>query len=184
MYKFVNYLWPDKDKHLNDFSVSVAESVTAGGVSNSLCSEPGASEFFKGGIVAYNIQSKKDILNIDIEYAELNNFANPFTTSEMAKSVSKMFNSRIGIATTGYSLPIHRAEDKDKKLCALDIKNPYAYICLYDRLLDREIIHKIEFDYTKDKSDVLQRAMVQTKVSLEAKKIYLTYKRKNNHGKQ
>jgi PncC family amidohydrolase len=167
---------PNIDK--NDVSVSVAESVTAGALANSLCAEPGASKFFKGGIVAYSIASKKEILGVDIKFAESNNFANPFTTSEMARSVAKMFNSRIGLATTGYSLPITRPENKETNECALNITKPYAYICLYDRLTDTETITKVEYVFDPEGSITMQRASVQVRVALAALKFYNEYAEK------
>ncbi len=174
MTSLLSYIW-NKPKQIfssDDISISVAESITAGALSNTLCSEPGASKFFKGGVVAYSINSKKEILGVDINYAEKNNFANPFTTSEMARSVAKMFNSRFGMATTGYSLPITRPENNELGECKLDIKKPYAYICLYDQLLDTEIITKEEFDYNPNENKKLQRASVQARVALKAKQIY------------
>ncbi len=161
----------DKD----DVSVSVAESVTAGALANSLCAEPGASKFFKGGIVAYSIASKKEILGVDVKFAESNNFANPFTTAEMARSVAKMFNSRIGLATTGYSLPMVRAENKETGECALNITKPYAYICLFDRLTNNETITKVEYEFDPNKSITMQRASVQARVALAALKFYNDY---------
>lgn len=176
MSSLLSYVWPrTENKSQDDLSISVAESVTAGALSNTLCSEPGASKFFKGGIVAYSIKSKKEILGIDIKYAEKNNFANPFTTSEMARSVVKIFKSRFGIATTGYSLPITRPENKELDECALDIKKPYAYICLYDSLLDTEIITKEEFEYNNNDNSAIQKASVQARVALKAKHMYDDY---------
>ena len=156
-------------------TVSVAESVTAGALANSLCSEPGASSYFKGGIVAYSILSKKEILGIDIEYAEANNFANPFTTLEMAKSVVKMFNSRIGIATTGYSLPRYRPANAERKECELNITHPYAYITLYDRYTNHEITIREDFKYNSKENDTIQRAMIQSKIALIATAMYKKY---------
>lgn len=176
MEHLTGWFWTAEKKTPNtEFTVAVAESVTAGALTNTICSEPGASKFFKGGVTTYSIQSKKDILNINIEYAERNNFANVFTTREMARAVCKMFNARIGLSTTGYSLPFKR--DASEGLCALDVKHPYAYICLYDRLLDYEIIKHIEFTYDKHSSDTIQRASVQTRVALEGRKLYLKYKK-------
>jgi PncC family amidohydrolase len=159
----------------NKFTVAVAESVTAGALSNCLCAEPGASNYFKGGIVAYSINSKKELLSIDTKYSESINYANPFTTSEMAKSIVKKFNSRIGLSTTGYSLPTYRPANKENNECELNINHPYAYICLYDSYNKYEIIKKIDFIYDKSIPDIIQRANVQTKVSLDCKKLYLEY---------
>lgn len=164
-------LAPVIERSPNDVSVAVAESVTAGALSNALCSEPGASGYFKGGIVAYSIASKKDILNIDIAYAEKNNFANPFTTAEMARAAAKMLNARIGIATTGYSLPFERAESAE--CCAISVKIPYAYICLYDSYTGQEIIKKVEFTrYDPNANQTMQKASAQTKFAVEGISLY------------
>lgn len=177
MFNLSKWIWNTPETKNDEFTVAVAESVTAGALTNTICSEPGASKFFKGSVIVYSIQSKKDILGIDIKYAEKTNFANPFTTSEMARAVCKMFKSRIGMSTTGYSLPIKREFDADQDLCALDIKHPYAYICLYDSNTNHEVVNRIEFTYNKNESDVIQRASVQTKVALEGRKMYLAHKK-------
>lgn len=157
-----------------ELTVSVAESVTAGALANSLCSEPGASEYFRGGIVAYSIASKKDILGIDTVYAEKNNFANPFTTSEMARAVTKMLKSRFGIATTGYSLPKKQAADETH--CELDVKIPYACICLYDSYLNVDISITVHYKkYTPDENQALHKASAQAMFALEAHKLYKDY---------
>jgi nicotinamide-nucleotide amidase len=164
-----------KEPNEEPITVAAAESVTAGALTNVLCSEPGASSYFKGSIVAYSIQSKKDLLDIDIKYAEQHNFANPSTTLEMAKQVSKKCKARIGLATTGYSLPMKREENKERGECALDIQNPYAYICLYDSATGYNKIVKVEFLYDETSSKQIQRATVQTKVALEGRTLYLDY---------
>lgn len=157
-------------------SVSVAESVTAGALSNILCSEPGSSKFFLGGIVAYNMTTQKTLLHVDSEYAEKNNFANPFTTFTMAKNVTKIFNSRIGLSTTGYSLPLYREQDLEIGKCEIDIKTPYAYICLYDSINGIHKICKItNDDYLISGDQRMQRAHMQSKIALECKKIFDSY---------
>jgi PncC family amidohydrolase len=157
-------------------SVSVAESVTAGALSNTLCSEPGSSKFFLGGIVAYNMNTQEKLLNVDVKYAELNNFANPFTTFTMAKNVTKIFNSRIGLSTTGFSLPTFREEDLDAGKCEIDVRVPYAYICLYDSKNDSHKIYKIVNDeYQLSGNQRIQRAQMQSKIALECKKLFDEY---------
>jgi len=181
MSNLLNYIFKAPVETIDlEYTIATAESVTAGALANVLCSEPGASKYFKGGVVAYSIASKKEILGIDIAYAEKNNFANPFTTAEMAKAACKMFKARIGMATTGYSLPFYRDENKEKGECALAIDHPYAYICLHDRLTGHEIIQKVDFVFDKTQSVERQRAYVQAKVSLEGKRIYMEYKLSNS----
>jgi len=162
--------------YINDYrlTVSVAESVTAGALSNTICSEPGSSRFFLGGIVAYNMKTQKELLNVDEVYAEENGFANPFTTLIMAKNVTSVFQSRIGLSTTGFSLPMYR--EKNEKQCELKVNVPYAYVCIYDAKIDYHKIYKIvNTDYKKSDNQKLQRAQMQSKVALECKKIYENY---------
>jgi nicotinamide mononucleotide (NMN) deamidase PncC len=162
----INYLLP----------VAIAESVTAGALANTLCSEPGSSKFFLGGIVAYNMKSQEKLLLIDAEYAELNNFANTFTTFDMAKNVSQIFGSRIGLSTTGYSLPLYRPENIKEGKCEIDVKIPYAFVCLYDSQTEYHIVYRItNDDYDKTISKKMQRAKMQVKIALCGKKLYEDY---------
>ena len=156
----------------SDVSVSVAESVTAGALCNSLCSEPGSSKYFKGGITAYSIASKQEILGIDMKLAEQHNYATPFTTVEMAKAAVKLFKSRYGLATTGYSLPYYRKENKEKNECELNITTPYAYICIYDALTNKDITVREDFKYNPQESKAIQRANMQAITALLATKLY------------
>lgn len=157
-------------------SVSVAESVTAGALSNTLCSEPGSSRFFLGGIVAYNMQTQESLLHVDAEYAEQNNFANPFTTFTMAQNVTKIFNSRIGLSTTGFSLPLYRERGLESGKCEIDVKVPYAYICLYDSKDESHKIYKIINDeYIPGGNQKVQRAQMQSKIALECKYLFHDY---------
>lgn len=168
----------DSDDSLVNISelmtVAVAETVTAGALSNALCSDPGSSKFFLGGIIAYNMKTQEILLGVDVKYAETNCFANPFTTFTMAKKVTDIFKSRIGISTTGFSLPTFREAIGDK--CKIDVKIPYAYICIYDSMLDTHKIHKItKDDYSELGDQKIQRAQMQVKVALFAKKIFENY---------
>jgi PncC family amidohydrolase len=172
MTSLLKYIWPSTIEE-DDFSVSVAESVTAGALSNILCAEPGASQFFKGGIVTYSILSKKEMLGIDIDFAEKNNFANPFTTLEMAKAVVKKFKSRIGLSTTGYSLPIKQEQTPTQ--CALDVENPYVYICLYDDKTSDHIIKSINYTYDNNINARVNKAKVQMNCAFRARDLYVEY---------
>lgn len=159
----------------DDVSIAVAESVTAGALANTLCSKPGASSYFKGGIVAYSITSKKEILGIDVKYAEQNNHANIFTTTEMAKAAAKMFKARFGMATTGYSLPMKREANPEKGECELNIVEPYVIIVLYDTLTDRIQHLEKRYKYDPNSNRKMQRANVQALSAIAATELYESY---------
>jgi len=156
--------------------VSVAETVTAGALSNTLCSELGSSSFFLGGIIAYNMETQRTLLNVDADYAEKNNFANPFTTLSMAKNITKIFKSRIGLSTAGYSLPLFRKEDLTNGKCEINVKIPYAYICIYDSKTDFHIMYRItNDDYTISGNQRVQRTQMKFKIATACKKIFYDY---------
>ena len=87
----------------NQLSISVAESCTGGNIASEIVAIPGASKYFKGGVVAYNNDIKKDVLKID--QARLNKYGavSKQVCSDMAKSIKSKMKSDISIATSGYA---------------------------------------------------------------------------------
>ena len=104
----------------NRFSLSVAESCTGGLISHYITSLPGASTFFKAGIVSYTERSKKDILHVSNE--TLSNFGviSEETAKEMAEHVRSIAESDYSVATTG-NLGPDVLEEKDKGLIFLAV---------------------------------------------------------------
>jgi nicotinamide-nucleotide amidase len=86
-------------------TLSVAESVTAGGLAHELTKIPGASKVFLGGLIAYNDEVK--ISELKISKAELKNHT---AVSEeiaiaMAQGVREKFKTDYAISTTGVAGP-------------------------------------------------------------------------------
>lgn len=94
----------------NELTIATAESITAGLLQDALASEGGASRVFRGGITAYDIDTKEDLLGVDRNYAEKCNCVSEQTVQEMAKGARELFRSDIGIATTGYADRFRLAE--------------------------------------------------------------------------
>lgn len=46
-------------------TLSVAESVTAGGLGHAITTAPGSSHIFLGGVIAYTNEVKENILGVD-----------------------------------------------------------------------------------------------------------------------
>lgn len=107
-----------------NMTLAVAESLTGGNIQAMLTSIPGASTYFSGGVTAYNIRQKVDILGVDEKNAEQCNCVSYKTAEEMAKGISILMNTDFGVATTGYVSP------------TLDIVEAHAYISIYSRLDD------------------------------------------------
>ena len=90
---------------INNFSLSAVESVTGGKLSSTIIKKSGASNFFKGSLVTYSTESKKNILQINKDL--LYNFSpvSKEISLEMVKSGKKILNTDYCISTTGNAGP-------------------------------------------------------------------------------
>ena len=84
-------------------TIAVAESATAGHLQAALSSAIEASEFFQGGITAYNIGQKCRHLYVDPIHAQACNCVDEKVARTMAVNVSKLFTSHYSLAITGYA---------------------------------------------------------------------------------
>ena len=65
----------------------------------------GSSTFFVGGVTAYDLERKVQILGIDRAHAEPVDCVSPRVAAEMAKGAARLFDADIAVATTGYAEP-------------------------------------------------------------------------------
>jgi nicotinamide-nucleotide amidase len=84
-------------------SIAVAESVTAGHLQAALSSAIEASQFFQGGITAYNLGQKCRHLQVNPITAEECDCISEEVACTMALHVNTMFTSQYSIAITGYA---------------------------------------------------------------------------------
>jgi nicotinamide-nucleotide amidase len=81
-------------------TLAVAESVTGGLVASRVVDIPGASTWFKGGVVAYDSQVKRDLLGVP-EGPVVSEAA----AMAMADGVRRLLGADVGLATTGVAGP-------------------------------------------------------------------------------
>jgi nicotinamide-nucleotide amidase len=81
-------------------TVSVAESMTGGLVASRLVEVPGASEWFKGGVVSYASEVKFDLLGVP-EGPVVSESA----AAAMAEGVAKLLGTDVGLSVTGVAGP-------------------------------------------------------------------------------
>ncbi len=86
--------------HERGLTLSVAESLTGGLIASRLVNVPGASSWFRGGLVSYASQVKFDLLGVP---------EGPVVSAEaaeaMASGVRKLLESDIGLSVTGVAGP-------------------------------------------------------------------------------
>lgn len=86
-------------------NVSIAESVTAGGLGHAITSAPGSSQVFLGGVIAYSNEVKENILGIDGNLINEFSVVSEEVANAMADAVRQKFGTTWGIATTGIAGP-------------------------------------------------------------------------------
>jgi nicotinamide-nucleotide amidase len=116
----------------NGFTIAVAESVTAGYLQVYLSRATGATQFFQGGITAYNIGQKVKHLQVEPIHAQSHNAVSPQVAVQMAMGVCALFNCNTGIAVTGYAAPVPEAG-------ILNLFAYYAIICKGQVIAARKI---------------------------------------------
>ena len=89
----------------HQFTIATAESCTGGLVGSRITEVPGSSKVYKGTIVAYSNSVKIDNLGIDKNILEKYGAVSKEIAGQMANRVRKLFNSKIGVSTTGIAGP-------------------------------------------------------------------------------
>lgn len=137
-----------------DLTLAVAESVTGGYVAGRLCTVPGASAVFRGGIIAYSPEVKFEILGVP---------EGPVVSEDaavaMAEGVRTRLGADIGIATTGVAGP-----DESEGL-------PVGTVCLAVAAADGAIASTVRLPGDRERIrqfstitllDLLRRVLIET----------------------
>ena len=84
---------------------STAESCTGGDVARRFTDMPGASAFFKGGVVTYTNEAKAKLLGIDPALIEEKGAVSHEVAKAMAENVRALLGTDIGVGVTGLAGP-------------------------------------------------------------------------------
>lgn len=86
-------------------TVSTAESCTAGGLGWALTVYPGSSGWFRGGVLAYADEIKKEVLHVPLSLLEMHGAVSEPVACMMAERVRKIMKADIGVGITGIAGP-------------------------------------------------------------------------------
>ncbi len=93
-------------------TLAVVESCSGGQLANQITNIAGSSEYFMGGIVAYSLESKVNLLGLSRAKLQAEGAVNESTAVDMAKAARELFRSDYGIGITGLAGPV---SDQSKK---------------------------------------------------------------------
>ena len=89
----------------NRLTVGTAESCTGGRIAEAIIAVPGASEYFKGGIVSYTNEVKENLLHVSHQTLEEQTAVSEEVTKQMVKGACEALNVDYAIAATGVAGP-------------------------------------------------------------------------------
>ena len=89
----------------NKATIAVAESCTGGKIAQELTSVPGASNYFRAGVVSYATDTKISVLGVSEDTIAQFSVVSAEVATEMALGVQKVMKSDYAIATTGNAGP-------------------------------------------------------------------------------
>lgn len=86
-------------------TLGTAESCTGGRIAEAIISVPGASDYFKGGIISYTNYVKENVLGIDSQLLKEKTAVCEDVAIAMVKGAIRVLNVDFAISTTGVAGP-------------------------------------------------------------------------------
>ena len=120
-------------------TVSTAESCTGGRIGEAMISVPGASKYFKGGIISYIDEVKENLLGVDHQLLEEKTAVCEEVAIAMVKGACKALNTDYAISATGFAGPTGGTKEI-----------PVGTIWLAAGSPERVITLKVEEDHGRD----------------------------------
>lgn len=85
--------------------VATAESLTGGMVGSFICTVPGASAVYRGGVISYATEVKASVLGVDAELLAQRGAVDSDIAKSMALGAARVCGADYGVATTGVAGP-------------------------------------------------------------------------------
>ena len=92
-------------------TVGTAESCTGGRIAEAIIAVPGASKYFKGGIISYINEVKENLLGVDHQLLEEKTAVCEEVAIAMVKGACKALNTDYAISATGFAGPTGGTKD-------------------------------------------------------------------------
>ena len=120
-------------------TVSTAESCTGGRIAEAIIAVPGASKYFKGGIISYVDEVKANLLNVSREVLDEKTAVCEEVAMQMVQGACRTLNTDFAISATGIAGPTGGSKDI-----------PVGTIWLACGTPDKQVTMKVEEDHGRD----------------------------------
>ena len=111
-------------------TLATAESCTGGSIASRLTALPGASDYYRGGIVAYSNEVKECALGVSHATLEAHGAVSEATVREMVEGVRQRLGADYAIATTGIAGPTGGTPTKPVGTVWIGLATPTATTAL------------------------------------------------------
>ena len=98
-------LCSDVLKALEGKTFCTAESLTGGGIGAALTSMPGASKVFKGGVISYTDEVKREVLGVPVADLTTYGAVSAPVAQAMARGVRELLKADVAVSVTGLAGP-------------------------------------------------------------------------------
>ena len=112
-------------------SLATAESCTGGNIAHRLTLLPGASEYFKGSVVAYDNQVKTSMLQVEKAVLDTHGAVSKEVVEQMADGARRLLRTDIAVAVSGIAGPSGGSTEKP-------VGTVWIAACSKDRMISRE----------------------------------------------
>ena len=120
-------------------TVGTAESCTGGRIAEAMIATPGASKYFKGGVVSYVDEIKERLLHVDAQVLEEQTAVCEEVARQMVKGACQTLNTNYAIAATGFAGPTGGTKEI-----------PVGTIWLACGDIDRQVTFMVQEDHGRD----------------------------------
>ena len=120
-------------------TVGTAESCTGGRIAEAIIAVPGASKYFKGGIISYVDEIKESLLGVDPEVLAEQTAVCEEVARQMVKGACRSLNTDYAISATGLAGPTGGSKNI-----------PVGTIWLACGTPERQVTMKVEEDHGRD----------------------------------
>jgi nicotinamide-nucleotide amidase len=135
-------------------SLAVAESCTGGLLAERISAVPGASRYFRGGVVAYANEVKRDLLGVPEALLAAHGAVSAPVARAMAEAARARLGADLAVSTTGISGPTGGTAEKPVGLVFVgfaDAKGSEAHEFLFpfDRVRHRLVTSQVALDWVR-----------------------------------